>query len=231
MAILRAKELRLRYELEKTVDYVEPFNGSKTMILDWTDDGPPCWFNLRPNTSTGYGSNSNSWNYEFTQRSHVTLGADITSTTTSTTTSEPTSSVTSLSLLPANPDVTDTPTSSNSDPSSSSSNTGLSAGAQAGIGVAAGIVGIGFGVLGAVLWVRKRKKQKTVGDSAYAGMPAHCYDGYGSKGYSSGGPSLPASEYFPPPMPNYSEMENTARPPELDAHRPPAELSAAYYGR
>ena len=219
-------------ELEKTVDYVEAFNGSKTMILDWTDDGPPCWFNLRPNTSTGYGSNSNSWGYEFSQRSHVTLGADISSTTTSTTTS-------SVSLSPASTDVTDTATSdSSSSSSSSSSSTGLSVGAQAGIGVAAGIVGIGFGVLGAILWMRKRNKPNTVGDSAYAGLPAQGYDGYsgysGYKGYSSGGPTPPpGSEYYAPPMqmPEYSEMQNTALQPELDTHRPPAELPTMHYGR
>lgn len=227
---------------EKSRGYAEAFNGSKTVLLDWTDADPPCWFNLRPNTSTGYGSNSNTWGYDLAQRSQpVTLGADISSTAT---TSEPTRPATTANTATIATNAATTaspgePSSTASDAtdaaaSSTISTKQLSVGAQAGIGVGAGAAGIGLGVLGAILWIRRRKRQKEMAgsESAYVGIPA---EGYDYKGYSSPSPAPPPApdshHYGGPTLPGYAEMDNTAPRTELEADRPAAELSAGNYGR
>ncbi|KAH8600684.1 hypothetical protein B0O99DRAFT_736732 [Bisporella sp. PMI_857] len=43
--------------LTKIVERVHPFNSSALVLLNWTDVDD-CYFNLRPNTSTGFGANS-----------------------------------------------------------------------------------------------------------------------------------------------------------------------------
>ncbi|RYP15779.1 hypothetical protein DL765_005505 [Monosporascus sp. GIB2] len=148
----------------KTRDYVEPFNGSHAIVLDWTDAGPPCWFNLRRNASSNYGSNSDKWNYEFSQRTQITLGPEPSRTATQGSLSQSTSSsvasfTTSLVSAFTAP-VTPGPA-SDASPGPPSSNSGLSAGALAGIGAGAGLAGIAIGALAIVLWMRRRRNYTT----------------------------------------------------------------------
>ncbi len=200
------------------MDYVDGFNGSKAIQLDWTGDDSPCWFNMRPNMSAGYGSNSDQWIYKPSQRAQTTLGAADLSTTSSA--SAPTSSTTTTSV--PQPTTTD-----------AAASAGLSVGAQAGIGIAAGVVGVGLGVLGAIMWLRRHKRRKQAGDSAYAGMPAQCYSGFDYRGNSPHGP-LSASDYNSSTVtatPAHAEMEHIPQRQELDSYKPPAELPAMYHER
>ncbi|RYP41998.1 hypothetical protein DL767_000629 [Monosporascus sp. MG133] len=194
----------------KTQDYVEPFNGSHEIVLDWTDAGPPCWFNLRQNTSSDYGSNSDSWDYELTQRTQTTLGPEPSSTTTQgslskSTSSSVASSTTSLvSTLPA--------PASDASPDPSSFDSGLSTGALAGIGVGAGLAGIIIGVLAVMMWMRRRKNPTTE-----------------SKGPSDSGDDLKdASACDSSSTEPYAQFKGGASESELDSDMPPAELPTAY---
>ena len=226
---------------EKTVDYVEPFNGSKALLLDWTDDGPPCWFNLRPNTSTGHGSNSEQWDYKFTQRSQTTLGVDFPSPSDSAT-PESTTDPTSASLVPADPEGN-----SNAE-ASPNSRSSLSPGAQAGIGVAAGVTGIGLGVLAAMMYMRRRKKQTAIEGLAGPGkqlpeshesfeykneLAAHNGGYHPLPPQPPSGPS-PLSGATPPSdlyeTTKFAAMPNVITRQELDSQRPPTELPTPHYG-
>ena len=221
--------------LEKTRDYVEPFNGSKALLLDWTDDGPPCWFNLRPNTSAGHGSNSEQWGYEFTQRSQTTLGADFPSPSESAS-PESTTNTASTPLVPGD---TEGDSDTEISPATKSS---LSPGVQAGIGVAAGVTGIGLGVLAAVMYMRRRKKQRAIQGLVSPGKQLpESRDNFEYKtelAAQNGGyyplPPQPASGPSPlsgatPPSDFYETTKFAAMPnvitrQELDSQRPPTEL-------
>ncbi|RYP82217.1 hypothetical protein DL769_001711 [Monosporascus sp. CRB-8-3] len=193
--------------LEKTQDNVEPFNGSKPILLDWTG-GSPCWFNLRRNTSSNYGSNSEEWDYDSTRRSQTTLSAEPSLSATLASSSEPTSSPpgsttssasvstesSSVSFTPAN-----TGTTSHATPSPSSSHNGLTPGAQAGIGVGASLGGMGLGVLAALFWMRRRKQPSTASD--------------GGADHKHGSPYGSSSERPLPDSPNGSPAAKP--PPEM----------------
>ncbi|RYP82459.1 hypothetical protein DL770_005572 [Monosporascus sp. CRB-9-2] len=219
--------------IQKTLDQVEPFNGSHAIQLDWTDDGSPCWFNLRPNTSAGYGSNSVQWNYELSQRSLTTLGPELLSTTASESPSATPSSTTS----PVTTSLSTIPTPAGTDAASSppAADTGLNTGAQAGIGIGIGLGGLGLGAVAAFWFMRRRKTAAPVSgpDSTTASAPYdHGYDHHqGGPGY---GPS-PASHHDPvkaPPEMAYTsvpqEMADTAMPQELGAEGHPVELPATF---
>ncbi|RYP07131.1 hypothetical protein DL764_002678 [Monosporascus ibericus] len=141
----------------KTQDSVEPFNGSHAVVLDWTDAGPPCWFNLRRNDSSNYGSNSDGWDYEFSQRAQTTLGPEPSRTATQGPLSESTSS--SVASSTASVSSFNAPVAPASDPSSF--NSGLSTGALAGIGVGVGLAGIVISVLVVMMWMRRPKNPST----------------------------------------------------------------------
>ncbi|RYP91115.1 hypothetical protein DL770_002771 [Monosporascus sp. CRB-9-2] len=194
----------------KSQDYVEPFNGSHAIVLDWTDAGPPCWFNLRRNSSSNYGSNSDWWDYEFSQRTQTTLGPEPTRTPTLGSLSEFTSSsvaspMTSLASAFTAP-------ASGASPEPSSSNSGLSTGALAGIGVGAGLVGIVIGVLAVMMWVRRRKNPTTE-----------------SKAPSDSGNDLKrASTCGSSSQEPYTQLEGGAGQRELNSGLPPAEMPTAY---
>ncbi|KAH8683242.1 hypothetical protein BGZ60DRAFT_215130 [Tricladium varicosporioides] len=104
----------------------QPYNASELVLLNF-DNVASCYFNLRPNTSTGFGANSPTFKYILTQRSQTTLGV-----------SEPTGTTAPTSVPPNN-------------------NGGLSTGAKAGIGigVALGVIAI-FSMVAFFLWQRRR---------------------------------------------------------------------------
>ncbi|RYP10761.1 hypothetical protein DL764_000457 [Monosporascus ibericus] len=219
--------------IQKTLDQVEPFNGSHAIQLAWTDDGSPCWFNLRPNTSAGYGSNSVQWNYELSQRSLTTLGPELLSTTASESSSTTPSSTTSL--VATGPATVLTPAGTDAPSSSPAASTGLGTGAQAGIGIGIGLGGLGLGAVGAVWFMRRRKTATAVSDSDSTPASAPYYHGYdhpqGGPGY---GPS-PAAYHDPAkasPEMAYThapqEMADTPIPQELGAEHRPVELPATF---
>ncbi|RYP42666.1 hypothetical protein DL767_000035 [Monosporascus sp. MG133] len=219
--------------VQKTLDEVEPFNGSHVIQLDWTDDGSPCWYNLRPNTSAGYGSNSVQWNYELSQRSLTTLGPELLRTTALESSSATPSSITSQVMISP---VT-VPTLAGTDAASSppAADTGLSTGAQAGIGIGIGLGGLGLGAVSAFWFMRRRKTAAAVSglDSAAASAPHNngCGHHQGGPGY---GPS-PASYHDPAMAPLETaythvpqEMADTPMPQELGAEHRPVELPATF---
>lgn len=125
---------------------------------------------------------------------------------------------------------------------------GLSVGAQAGIGVAAGVLGIGLGVFAALMWMRRRKKQKAIDGLAESGkqLPEN-FNGFEYKtelAAHEGNPrpppqqpndpsplssASPPADYFE--TTKFSGMPNVIQRQELDSQRPLAELSSAHYGR
>ncbi|RYP43663.1 hypothetical protein DL768_009794 [Monosporascus sp. mg162] len=197
--------------MPKTQDYVEPFNGSHAIVLDWTDAGAPCWFSLRQNVSSSYGSNSGGWAYEFSQRAQTTLGPEPSSTTTQGSLSESTSSSIASSTTGLAPALT--APASDASPDQSSSNSGLSTGAMVGIGVGAGLAGIVTGVLAAMMWMRRGKdsntESKTPSDS----------------GSDLENASVCGSSYTEP----YGQLKGGAGQQELGSELPPAELPTTYH--
>ncbi|KAL3427191.1 hypothetical protein PVAG01_00700 [Phlyctema vagabunda] len=135
------------------VQEVEPFNATALAYLNFTS-ATPCYFNLRPNTSVGFGANGEPFTLINTERSPTTLGLSSTSSaSTATSTSNPSSSTSSAATT-------------------SASSSGLSSGAK---------IGIGVGVsLGAILLIaaivgfccmRRRKNKSGVTDQQQ--QPAH----------------------------------------------------------
>ncbi|RYP74041.1 hypothetical protein DL771_003230 [Monosporascus sp. 5C6A] len=199
----------------KKQDYVEPFNGSHAIVLDWTDTGPPCWFNLRRNDSSNYGSNSDGWGYEFSQRTQTTLGPEPSRTATQGSLSEstgssvasPTTSFVSAFTAPAVPGPA-----SDARPDASSVNSGLSTGALAGIGVAVGLAGMAIGVLAVMMWMRRRKNPTTE-------FKGPSDSGNDPKNASACGSSSTGS---------YAHSEGGAGRRELTSDPPPVELPTTY---
>ncbi|RYP49481.1 hypothetical protein DL768_004840 [Monosporascus sp. mg162] len=219
--------------IQKTLDQVEPFNASHMIQLDWTDDGSPCWFNLRPNTSAGYGSNSVQWNYELSQRSLTTLGPELSSTTSSESPSATPSSTTSL--VTTSPAAVPTPAGTDAASSPPAANTGLGTGAQAGIGIGVGLGGLGLGAATAFWFMRRRKKAAAASelDSTTASAPYyHGYDHHqGGPGYGPSSASYHEPVKAPPEMANThvpQEMADTPIPQELGAEHHPVELPATF---
>ncbi|RYP67214.1 hypothetical protein DL771_007376 [Monosporascus sp. 5C6A] len=226
-----------------TRDQVEPFNGSMLVDLDWTDNVSPCWFNLRSNTSTGYGSKSVKWSYELDPRSPVILESDLFSTTASESPSATPSSTTGLvTTSPATVSATvsatvpvTVPTPAGTDAASTppAANTGLSTGVQAGVGIGIGLGGLGFGAVAAFWFMRRRKKAADVSglDSMTASAPH--YHGYD---HHQGGPGhgpFPASyhdlEKAPLEMactPVPQEMAGTSIPQELGPGTPSGQIGS-----
>ncbi|RYO97534.1 hypothetical protein DL765_011135 [Monosporascus sp. GIB2] len=218
--------------IQKTLDQVEPFNGSKVIQLDWTDSGSPCWFNLRPNTSAGHGSNSREWNYELSQRSLTTLGPELPSTTASESPSATPSLTTSL--VTTSPVTVSTSTGADATSSPPAADTGMSTGAQAGIGISAGLGGLGLGAVAAFWFMRRGKKAAAVSELDSKTVPApycHGYDhqeggpGYGLFPRSYHDPAKAPFEMVHRPVPQ--EMADAPIPQELGAEGVAVELPAA----
>ncbi|RYO74278.1 hypothetical protein DL762_002143 [Monosporascus cannonballus] len=222
--------------IQKTLDQVEPFNGSKVMQLHWTDNGSPCWFNLRPNTSAGHGSNSGEWNYELSQRSLTTLGPELLSITAS----ESPSAMLSLttSLVTTSPVTVSTSAGADATSSPPAADTGMSTGGQVGIGIGAGLGGLAIGAVAAFWFMRRGKKAAAVSELDPTTAPAPYYHGYD---HHDGGPGygpLPGPYHDPAkapfemahrPVPQ--EMADTPMPQELGAEGVPVELPAAFNRR
>lgn len=132
----------------KRVQDATPFNSSTLVFLNFTSDiGSPCYFNLRPNSSAGFGANSDSFVLTNSQRSQTTVGLDLSPSTVSSTSP---ASQTSGQDTPAEPNGGDV---------TGGSSGGLGAGAQAGIGIGAALAGLAaLGVAGAYLWRRRRQR-------------------------------------------------------------------------
>ncbi|KAI0012450.1 hypothetical protein F4779DRAFT_568809 [Xylariaceae sp. FL0662B] len=184
-----------------------PDNGTTSVYLGWTDDAQTCWFDLRPDEMAGHGSNSETFQYQLTQRSQPVLDSEQSS---SSSISSPTSTIT---MEPANA----TP--------------GLSATAQAGIGVGAGLGGFGVAALITTLVLRRyKKREKSAENNHYKGMPPAQYPGFQREGGHTHGPG-----YSPPPLyatsnrperSHYGPTVHTPMPQELDSNWLPAELSS-----
>lgn len=106
----------------------EPNDASMLILMNFTSR-TSCWFNLRENTSSNKGSNTNKWSLRDKRQSgSITTGASLLSTTT--TTSLLSSSSSSTASASPSPSVNSTSVSSNDD---------LSTGAKAGLGIGVGI--------------------------------------------------------------------------------------------
>ncbi|KAH8803495.1 hypothetical protein F5884DRAFT_805704 [Xylogone sp. PMI_703] len=133
---------------QQRVENVEPFNGSQLVQLQW--EQPICWFDLRPNSSAGFGANSPAVTILPTPRARPsTVGLPQSIPSSSTPPSPPASSSPS-STPSSSPSTTAT--------SSNQSSSGLSSGAKAGIGVgvALGVVLVGAAIFG-FFFLRRRK--------------------------------------------------------------------------
>jgi hypothetical protein len=144
------------------IQNVTSYNSSELVVLSWPKM-KSCYFDLRPNSSAGYGANSPSILLNSTVRSTpITIGlADLS--TTPTATSSPSSS------LPATA-ASSTSSSTSSPPSSGSSNknshTGIGVGVGVGLGAAAVIAFVGFAI---VYFFRRRSRNMARG----AAVPDH----------------------------------------------------------
>ncbi|KAI1075765.1 hypothetical protein F5B20DRAFT_371324 [Whalleya microplaca] len=191
--------------IQKGKQNVTPYSGTVPVRLDWTDVGPLCWFDLRANETASYGSNSESFQYEFTQRSQTILDSEQLST--SKTTRRPTSTVLAIELRDVDPSVVATaPPSAASNPSPSESKPRLSVAAQAGIGVGAGLAGFGIAALITTIFLKRRKKQDRVENNHFRGMPPALYPGFHG-GYTHG------LGYSPPPLSSISYESASSNKP------------------
>ncbi|KAI1267390.1 hypothetical protein F5Y18DRAFT_425233 [Xylariaceae sp. FL1019] len=143
--------------VQKRVDFVNPFNSSALIDLDWTGSETPCWFDLRPDTTAGHGANSPHFAYIASERTSTTVGIPTTTQNISPSNSAafPTTSTTSsiTSSTAETTQISDSRASSNA----------LSTGAIAGIGVGVGLVVIGLAVAAAIVFMRRKAGYKTVG--------------------------------------------------------------------
>ncbi|KAF7519655.1 hypothetical protein G7054_g13021 [Neopestalotiopsis clavispora] len=142
-----------------------PGNNASVMIkLDWDHDDAKCWFDIKPDSDGGQGSNSNGFFYASEEDTRATVGLSSTSSTataTSTTSTNTAATTTDGSAATrTNIPATTTATSAGaaSTNSSDASSSGLSVGAQAGIGVGAGLAGIAIGGLAIFIFMRRRKQ-------------------------------------------------------------------------
>ncbi|KAF7930079.1 hypothetical protein BELL_0030g00230 [Botrytis elliptica] len=155
---------------------VTAFNGSAPINWRWLG-GSPCWFDLKPNASNGYGANSEHFIVDQNQRaSPTTLGLPLptdSSTSTTSTSISTTASASSDATTTATPNPTTSSTSNSASAASASSSptqtglstdstpaTGLSGGAKAGIGIGIAIVALLALAAGFFFW-RKKQAKKT----------------------------------------------------------------------
>ncbi|KAK1750231.1 hypothetical protein QBC47DRAFT_122466 [Echria macrotheca] len=111
------------------------------------------------------------------------------------------------------------------------SNTGLSTGAKAGVGVGVALGVISLGVLGAAIFLIRRKKQKNA--AAASELPAPGLDQSPVPPYGSPGPRPDSHGYdayvwekkdLPPQPPYPAQLDATGQPTEVDATGRPTEL-------
>ncbi|TEY46282.1 hypothetical protein BOTCAL_0317g00020 [Botryotinia calthae] len=153
---------------------VTAFNGSAPINWRWLG-GSPCWFDLKPNASNGYGANSEHFIVNQNQRaSPTTLGLPLsTDSSTSTISTSTTASASSDATTTATPNPTTSSIDSSASAASASSSptqtglstnstpsTGLSGGAKAGIGIGIAIVALLALAAGFFFW-RKKQAKKT----------------------------------------------------------------------
>ncbi|KAI0131790.1 hypothetical protein BJ170DRAFT_717551 [Xylariales sp. AK1849] len=185
---------------QKRIDHVGGFNASALVKLDF-DYNSPCWFDLKPN-STGSGANSPGFTLLAEQQSQATvgLGSSI-STPTSTSATATTSATNAGSSATRTNIVTNAASTSTAAPAASasgdsSSSGGLSVGGQAGIGVGAGIAGIGMCVLAAVLFKRRRGRDRGLQEKVDTALPPATPGSAASPSYYPAS-SHPGSNYNP----------------------------------
>ncbi|KAF7897130.1 hypothetical protein EAF00_005358 [Botryotinia globosa] len=152
---------------------VTAFNGSAPINWRWLG-GSPCWFDLKPNASNGYGANSEHFIVNQNQRaSPTTLGLPLptdsststtsTSTSISTTTSDSSDATTTAIPNPTTSSTSKSASASSSPtqtglPTDSTPTTGLSGGAKAGIGIGIAIVALLALAAGFFFWRKKQAK-------------------------------------------------------------------------
>ncbi|TGO34115.1 hypothetical protein BHYA_0212g00200 [Botrytis hyacinthi] len=155
---------------------VTAFNGSAPINWRWLG-GSPCWFDLKPNASNGYGANSEHFIVNQNQRaSPTTLGLPLpTDSSTSTTSTSTSISTTTSDSSDATTTATSNPTTSSTSNSASAASasssptqtglptdstpaTGLSGGAKAGIGIGIAIVALLALAAGFFFWRKKQAK-------------------------------------------------------------------------
>ncbi|KAI1329079.1 hypothetical protein F5Y16DRAFT_367362 [Xylariaceae sp. FL0255] len=212
--------------VQKRVDEVNPYNSSALISLNWDGDETPCYFDLRPNTTAGYGANSNKFAYNSTERSTQTTAGLPTPTSTTTSASSTSASSASSTAVTTSSAAAPTQSSHVSSPSND-----LSTGAAAGIGIGVGLVGIGLGTAVAILLLRRRKGNRRTAasthpsnlssppTSGYAHLPSYSAVNYDRPSHS---PGLAADlhkqqSYSPQPWPQ--EMDSNYQPPELSSEQ------------
>ncbi|KAF8862121.1 hypothetical protein BDZ45DRAFT_723481 [Acephala macrosclerotiorum] len=168
---------------------VAPFNGSELVQLQWPNISS-CYFDLRPNTSYGYGANSPSLNVLATARA------------TPSTISLPDSAPTNASETgSASSDGTPSSTPS----SGSSSSSGLSAGAKAGVGI-----GVALGVIliaaMAGFWLLRRRKAKSTANYGAEETKGYQNGQYGQANYAQ---QTPVKQYHEAPKPQELSSDAT----------------------
>lgn len=164
---------------------MSPFNGSELVQLKWPNISS-CYFDLRPNTSYGYGANSPSLNVL------ATAGA------TPSTISLPDSASTNASETgSASSDGTPSSTPSSGSNSGSSSSSGLSTGAKAGIGVG---VALGVILIAAVagFWLLRMRKAKSAANDGAEETKGYQNGQYGQANYVQ---HTPVQQYHEAPKP------------------------------
>jgi hypothetical protein len=173
---------------------VTPYNASELVFLNFTSD-VECWFNLRPNTSAGFGANSDHFTLLAQERSTpITIGLN----------SEPpatiTAATTSMTMAGgANTQPTTTASGGRAGADTLSTGAvetgGLSDGAKIGLGIGLGVgLSILIAVAAALLYLRRRDQRHEYSDSKYGD-------------YKLGGDS--ASTFFPRANPT-GHIRNTS---------------------
>ncbi|KAI1075440.1 hypothetical protein F5B20DRAFT_559725 [Whalleya microplaca] len=163
----------------KSTTNVDGFNASALVPLQFTK-ATICWFELRQDE---LGINSPTFGYIAEKDKQATVLASDASVTAATSADTP-SSTTNTALKAT--------TSAPSEEDSQRPSSGLSTAAQAGIGIGAGMVGIGLGVIAAILFfIRRRKRgsednEKLQSDDSSGRAPSRTT-------------SPPANQYYSPP--------------------------------
>lgn len=153
---------------------VTAYNGSAPVNFKWLG-GSPCWFDLKPNASAGYGANSPHFTVDQNKRATpITLGSEESTSTLTTTTSistptttldnsdsndVTTTATTATSIPTASSDASTTSTSNSTTSTPAKSTGGLSGGTKAGIGIGIALVALVALAAGFFFWRRKQAKK------------------------------------------------------------------------
>lgn len=184
---------------EVGLEQVPGYNASALIKLDFTHADASCWFDLKPDTDGGQGSNSQQFSYVSEVGDSATFGllssaSEATSTPTSTvsattTTIETTSgtgdsqsTATRTNVLATTTATTSTSTAPGTTETASAS---LPVGAQAGIGVGAAVAGVAIAALAVFLFLRRRRQRTLSDEKAHPSGGEHWPPGVGNADVSS----------------------------------------------